>query len=77
METAEKSKDRIWLAVLGIVLRMAYAIGVLVYVAFYTDTFSLFQKLAVLLVALIIYEAAKAIVHAAWPSSRRMRSGWW
>ncbi len=77
METPEKPVYMAWLAVLGIVLRAAYAVGVLVYVAFYTGNFSFFQKLVVLLVALIIYGAARGIIHAVWPGRRRIKYGWW
>ena len=77
METPEKPKNRARFAILGIILRAAYAIGVLVYVAFYTGDFTLFQKAVVLLVAFIIYESAKAIVHLVRPGSRRMKYGWW
>lgn len=45
----------VWGKALSIILRAAYAIGVLVYVAFYTEGFSLFQEVVVLLVAIIVY----------------------
>ncbi len=77
METPEKPVYTAWLAVLGIVLRAAYAVGVLVYVAFYTGNFILFQKLVVLLVALIIYGAARGIIHVVRPGRRRIKYGWW
>ncbi len=76
IEIPEKPTDKAWPAILGIILRAAYAVGVLVYVAFYTSDFTLFQKLAVLLVAFIVYAAAKAIIHVAWPGSRRMKYRW-
>ncbi len=63
----------VWGKALSIILRAAYAIGVLVYVAFYTEGFSLFQKVVVLFVALIIFSAAESIVRV----SRHGRGGWW
>ena len=77
METPEKPMDKPWLAGLGIILRAAYAVGVLVYVAFYANDFTFFQKLVLLLIAFIIYAAAKAIIHTIRPGHGRMRYGWW
>jgi hypothetical protein len=73
MEAMERPNRRVLGKVLSIVLRSAYAIGVLVYVAFYTNNFSDFQKIVVLLVALIIYGAAESILRVA----RGGRWGWW
>jgi hypothetical protein len=64
------------MAVVGIIVRTAYVVGVLYYVAFTAADFSLLQKLVVLLIAGIIYGAAKAIVHVAWPGRRRSTWGW-
>ncbi len=77
METPDKTEGTPWIRVLGLALRAAYAIGVLVYVGFYTEDFTTFQKLVVLLVAFIVYQAAKGIVHVARPGHRRSRYGWW
>ena len=71
------NRPETWTRILGIFLRTAYAIGVLVYVAFYTDGFTLFQKLVVLLVAFIVYEAAKGIIRLVRPGHTRPRYGWW
>lgn len=60
----ELSRGRVWTRVLSITARAAFAIAVLIYVAFYTEDFTLFQKLVVLLVAVILYGAAESIVRA-------------
>ncbi len=77
METPEGTGETAWVKVFGLALRAAYAVGVLVYVGFYTEDFTLFQKLVVLLIAFIVYQAGKAIVHVASPGRRRIRYGWW
>lgn len=73
VERVEGQGRRVLGRVLSIILRSAYAIGVLIYVAFYTSQFTPFQKAVVLLVALIIFGAAESIVRI----SRHGRGGWW
>ncbi len=77
METPEGTGENAWVKVFGLALRAAYGVGVLVYVGFYTEDFTLFQKLVVLLIAFIVYQAGKAIVHVASPGRRGIRYGWW
>ncbi len=77
MESPEKASSAAWPAVLGIILRAAYAVGVLVYIAFYTGNFTFFQKLVVLLVAFIVYGTVKAIIHVVRPDRRRIKYSWW
>ncbi len=73
VERVEAQGRRVLGKVLSIILRSAYAIGVLVYFAFYTSQFGLFQKIVVLLVALIISGAAESIVRISWHG----RGKWW
>ncbi len=73
MKRTEDPTRWVWRKVLSIVLRTAYAVGVLIYVTFYTNGFTLFQKLVVLLVAIIIYGATESIVRV----FRGGRSHWW
>ncbi len=73
VERVEGQGRRVLGKVLSIILRSAYAIGVLVYVAFYTGQFTLFQKVVVLFVALIIFGAVESVVRV----SRHGRGGWW
>lgn len=77
VEAPEKASFAAWSSVLGIILRAAYAVGVLVYVAFYTGNFTFFQKLVVLLVAFIIYGTVKSIIHIVRPGRRRIKYSWW
>ncbi len=63
-----------WEKVLGIVLNTIFAVAVLVYVAFYTESFNSFQKIVVLLVALIVYAAARALLRIAFHARRTIRS---
>ena len=70
METPSGPSHAAW-KVLSIVLRAAYAIGVLLYIAFYTDNFNTFQKIVVLLVALIIYATRRGHLESnpGWPAN--------
>jgi hypothetical protein len=63
-----------WEKITGIVVNTIFAVGVLVYVAFYTQSFDDFQKIVVLLVALIIYAAARALLRIAFHNRRTLRS---
>ena len=78
MEPAvESSRGRVWTRVLSIIVRSAFAVAVLIYVAFYTGDFTLFQKLVVLLVAIIVYGAAESIVRVIRGGRGGMMHGWW
>ena len=67
-------------AVLSIVTLAAFLAGSLVFVGFYTSGYDLFQKIVVVLVAMIIAIAALAILWITyagrWAGRRGMR-GWW
>jgi len=63
-----------WEKVVGIVVNTIFAVGILVYVAFYTEGFDNFQKIVVLLVTLIIYAAARALLRIAFHNRRTLRS---
>ncbi len=63
-----------WEKIVGILVNTIFAVGVLVYVAFYTQGFDDFQKIVVLLVALIIYAAARALLRIAFHNRRTLRS---
>ena len=70
LNTSDNPKRDSWLANVGIIAKSAYVIGVPYYVAFTASDFTLFQKLVVLLIAAILYGAARAIVHVAGPGRR-------
>ncbi len=76
LDTPEKAIRSVSLAILAIIVRAAYAIGVLVYVAFYTSDFTTFQKGAVLLVAITLYWTVRAIIHVVLSGRRRGMFGW-
>jgi len=61
--------------VLSIITLAAFLSGSLIVVAFFTD-YNWFQKLVVVLVAMIIAFAALAIVWVTW-AGRRGMMGWW
>ncbi|OLD04878.1 MAG: hypothetical protein AUJ07_02605 [Crenarchaeota archaeon 13_1_40CM_3_53_5] len=76
MSASEKPEGVRWMAIFGIIVRTAYVVGVLYYVAFTASGFDAFQKLVVLIIAAIIYGAASAIIHVAWPGRRRRAWSW-
>ena len=62
--------------VLSIITLAAFLVGSLIFVGFYTSGYDLFQKIVVVLVAMIIAFAALAIVWVTW-AGRRGMMGWW
>ena len=62
--------------ILSIIMLAAFLAGSLVFVGFYTSGYDLFQKIVVILVAMIIAFAALAIVWVTW-AGRRGMMGWW
>jgi hypothetical protein len=62
--------------VLSIITLAAFLTGSLIFVGFYTSGYDLFQKIVVILVAMIIAFAALAIVWVTW-AGRRGMMGWW
>ncbi len=66
-----------WRIVLTILTVSAFLIGSLVYVAFYTAGFSLFQKLVVVLVALILAVTIVSLVWVTWAGRRGLIRSWW
>ncbi len=62
--------------VLSIVTLAAFLAGSLIVVGFYTSGYDLFQKIVVVLVAMIIAFAALAVLWVTW-ADRRGMMGWW
>jgi hypothetical protein len=62
--------------ILSIITLSAFLAGSLIFVGFYTSGYDLFQKIVVILVAMIIAFAALAIVWVTW-AGRRGMMGWW
>ena len=62
--------------VLSIITLAAFLTGSLIFVGFYTSGYDLFQKIVVVLAAMIIAFAALAIVWVTW-AGRRGMMGWW
>lgn len=70
-------RGMVWRVVLTIVTLAAFLAGSLIYVAFYTGGFSLFQKIVVVLVALIIAGTIVSIAWVTWAGRRGMLRGQW
>jgi uncharacterized membrane protein len=62
--------------ILSIITLSAFLIGSLIYVGFYTDGFSLGQRIIVVLVAIILAITALSVMWVTW-AGRRGMMGWW
>jgi uncharacterized membrane protein YdbT with pleckstrin-like domain len=73
MEQVDKPAGGMVLRIVGTILVFtAFLVGSLIYVGFYTNGYSLFQKIVVFLVALILAIATIAIMWVSWAG----RKGW-
>ncbi len=73
MEQVDKAAGgMVWRIVGTILVFTAFLVGSLVYVGFYTSGYSLFQKIVVVLVALILAIATVGIMWVSWAGRR----GW-
>ena len=70
-------RGMVWRVVLTIITLAAFLAGSLIYVAFYTGGFSLFQKIVVVLVALIIAGTIVSIAWVTWAGRRGILHGQW
>jgi len=62
--------------ILSILILAGFLVGSLVYVGFYTVSFSTLQKVISILVAMIIAFTILAIIWVTW-AGRRGMMGWW
>ena len=73
MDQVDKATSgMVWRIVGTILVFTAFLVGSLVYVGFYTSGYNLFQKIVVILVALILATATVAIMWVSWAGRR----GW-
>jgi len=63
--------------ILTIVTVAGFLIGSLIYIAFYTEGYNLFQQIAVFLVALILAITIVSILWVTWAGRRGMLRTWW
>lgn len=78
MEHVERTAKGAVLRIVGSIIILAgFLVGSLIYIAFYTSGFSLFQKVVVFIVAFIIAVAAIAIMWVTWAGRRGWIRGWW
>jgi len=77
MERVHEMRSGLMLRViLSILIFAGFLVGSLIYVGFYTESFSTLQKIISILVAMIIAFAILAIVWVTW-AGRRGMMGWW
>jgi len=73
MEQVDKTAGGIVSRIIGTILTLAaFLVGTLIYVGFYTNGYSLFQKIVVFLVGFILAIAVVAVMWVAWAGRR----GW-
>ena len=73
MEHVEKTARGMIARIIGTIVTLAvFLIGTLIYVGFYTNGYSLFQKIVVFLVGFILAIAVVSIMWVAWAGRR----GW-
>ncbi len=70
-------RGMVWRVVLTIITLAAFLAGSLIYVAFYTGGFSIFQKIVVVLVALILAGTIVSIAWVTWAGRRGILHGQW
>ena len=58
--------EMVWMSALALLIPVIILIGSLIYVAFYANGYSLFQKIVLLLVALIVVGAAEGLLWMIW-----------
>ena len=77
MERVHEMRSGLMLRViLSILILAGFLVGSLVYVGFYTVSFSTLQKVISILVAMIIAFTILAIIWVTW-AGRRGMMGWW
>ncbi len=64
--------EMLWMTVVAILIPAILLIGSLIYVAFYADGYSLFQKIVIVIVALIVVGVAEALLWMIWAGKRNM-----
>ena len=67
---ADLRKEMVWMSALSALIPAILLIGALVYVAFYATGYSLFQKVVIVIIALIVMAAAEALLWLAWAGSK-------
>jgi uncharacterized protein YacL len=78
MERAEMSARSMMRRIIGtIIVLAAFLVGSLITVGFYTTDYTLFQKIVVVLVALIIATTAISVMWVTWAGRRGWIPGKW
>lgn len=69
---AALQEEMVWMSALSALIPAILLIGALVYVAFYSTGYSIFQKIVIVIIALIVVAVAEALLWLAWAGSRGM-----
>ncbi len=78
MQQVEKTATGMILRIVGTILVFtAFLVGSLIYVGFYASSYTLFQKIIVVLVAFILAIATVAIMWVSWVGRRGWMRGRW
>jgi len=68
--TVSMNLDIVWMSVISTLIPAVLLIGALVYVAFYASGYSLFQKIVVVIISLIVICVAEALIWMVWAGKR-------
>ena len=78
MQQIEKTASGMILRIVATILVFtAFLVGSLIYVGFYAGSYTLFQKIIVVLVAFILATATVAIIWVSWAGRRGWMRGRW
>jgi len=58
--------EMVWMSVIAVLIPAVLLVGSLIYVAFYANGYSLFQKIVIVIVALIVVGVAEALLWMIW-----------
>jgi membrane protein YdbS with pleckstrin-like domain len=63
-------REMMWLSVISVLIPAILIVGALVYVAFCANGYSLFQKIVVVVIALIVAGVAEALIWMVWAAGK-------
>ena len=65
-------REMVWMSAVSVLIPAILLILALVYVAFYASGYSLFQKVIIVIIALIVIAVAEALVWMGWAGRKGM-----
>jgi hypothetical protein len=62
--------EMVWMSIVAILIPAILLVAALIYVAFYANGYSLFQKVVIVIVALIVVGVAEALLWMVWAARK-------